>query len=130
MSRKSEFEALGAPLKNFRASWSAVNETERLVVLFLWKDLLEDGVYEDRDDGLKGDWTKLFGNKERMGHIRWSRTNAASKFTAVVGRAEDTKAVPRRIARNQSFERYRMEFTRFDETTGEFTAKVLKRLDV
>jgi hypothetical protein len=128
-SKTEAFEHFGVQLENVRWSWSGVSEDGQTVALVLWQDGVKgrDGElrYHD-DDDLDAEWRKRTGAKRRIEHLKHAVGNRDGKFRAIIAKAVDTRADPRQIEKCFPQQDVWWQIDTFDETTGAFTAHVLR----
>jgi hypothetical protein len=110
-------------------SWSGVSESGSTVVVVLWQDGVKgrDGnlVYLD-DKELDAEWRQRIGNKRRIEHLIHARDKLSGRFRAVIAKAVDAKADPRKIEKcfPQTDAQWQLDY--LDETTGAFRAHIVR----
>ncbi len=128
-TKTEAFEFFGTKLTNARWSWSAASPSGDVVAIVLWQDAVMgkngDLTYSDEMD-LDAEWRKRPGHAERNRHLALSRDRLGGQFRAVIARAVDTTADPRKIAGCFPQEQAMWRLVSFDESTGAFTAEVIK----
>ena len=120
------FRRAGVTAKNQRWSWSARSADGRIVVMTLWKDLLDYKakpiVYSTFDRENLSVWVDRPGNHERLENLIWARDHCEGLFRVVITTAKDTKAQTRAIENAHYQERMVMKLIDLNEQTGEFRA--------
>lgn len=122
------FGFFGTRLRNPRFDLSARNETDRTVVLALWRDQLDYSrpavSYRLRRTGgtTVPEWIDMPGNRARLADLQWAREHCNGCFRVVIIEATDPVAEPRVIAGASPQQMMVMKLTELDEETGEFTA--------
>ncbi|MHC9420583.1 hypothetical protein ACYZX9_18500 [Sphingomonas citri] len=128
-TKTEAFEFFGAKLTNARWSWSGLSPEEDVVAIVLWQDGVRgkngEMTYAD-DQDLDAEWRRRPGHAERNRHLALCRDKLDGRFRAVIARAVDTSADPRQIAACFPQEQAVWKLSSFDETTGAFTAEVVK----
>lgn len=99
------------------------------VAVVLWQDGVKgrDGalVYLDDQDP-EAEWRQRIGNKRRIQHLKHAREALNGKFRAIVAKAVDVNADPRKIEKCFPQEGVVWKLDSLDEETGAFTAHVLR----
>ena len=129
-SKTEAFAHYDVEMENTRWSWSGVSADGRSAVLVLWADRIRrdpDGkwIYEDERD-LDAAWRKRSGHTARVRHLTHISDELGGKFNAIIARAEDVNASPRKIASCYPHEGVIWTLTRFDPTTGAFAASAAR----
>jgi hypothetical protein len=122
------FKAAGVAAKNPRWSWSARSADGKVIVLTLWKDLID---YKARPISYNSfaredlaNWMNRPGNRERLENLIWSRDHCGGLFRVVITTAKDVNAQPREIEDAYYQPRMVMKLVDLNEVTGEFCAVV------
>jgi hypothetical protein len=120
------FKKAGVTAKNPRWSWSARSADGKVVVITLWKDLID---YKTRPISYSSFarenlsiWTNRPGNRERLENLRWARDHCGGLFRVVITTAKDINAEPREIQDAYYQPRMVMKLVDLNEVTGEFYA--------
>lgn len=128
-TKTTAFGFFDVKLENVQWSWSGVSEGGDTVAIVLWQDGVKgrDGnlVYHD-DEDLEAEWRERTGNKRRIIHLAHAVSRLEGRFRAVIAKAEDITADPRKIARCFPQEGVFWQIDSLDETTGAFTAHVIR----
>jgi hypothetical protein len=128
------FKAAGVAAKNPRWSWSARSADGKVVVLTLWKDLID---YKSRPISYNSfarenlsKWINRPGNRERLENLRWARDHCRGLFRVVITTAKDVNAEPREIQEAHYQSRMVMKLLDLNEITGEFRAVIVDEIAV
>ena len=129
-TKKSSFEHFGTKQTNVYQSWSAMSEDMRTVAVTIWKDQMKfkDGkliwdtfnLPENQSNNL---WKDMFGNRERIQHLKHCRDKLNGLFRVVITVAKDVNALPREISDCYPLEGIWMKLDKLDEDTGECYAE-------
>jgi len=114
-------------MENTRWSWSGVSADGQSAVLVLWadgvrRDSAGNFIYEDNKD-LDAEWRRRPGHSARVRHLLHVRDALGGEFNAIIARAEDVKAEPRKIQSCYPHEGVVWTLTSFEPATGAFTAR-------
>lgn len=126
-SKTDAFAHYGVEMENTRWSWSGVSDDGQFAVLVLWADNVRrdaegNFIYEDNKD-LDAEWRRRPGHTARVRHLLHVRDQLAGKFNAIIARAEDRNASPRKIQSCYPHKGVVWRLTNFDPSTGAFTAQ-------
>lgn len=125
-TKTKSFAHFGASTTNQRWSWSARSDDGKVVVMTLWKDLLEysaDSIsYNTFDSDVVHEWENQLGIRERIENLKWARDKCDGQFRVIITVAEDPAATPRKIAKCFPHDRLIMKISELNEETGEFIA--------
>ena len=129
-SKTDAFAHYNVEMENTRWSWSGVSDDGTSAVLVFWADGVRrdaDGnfIYAD-DDDLDADWRRGPGHTARVRHLCHVQDILGGKFNAVIARAEDKNASPRKIASCYPHEGVTWTLTKFDPSTGAFAARATR----
>ena len=128
-TKTDAFAHFGTIPDNTRWSWSAESTNGDTVVLVLWQDVVKrrDGAltYAD-DEDLDAAWRRRPGHSARVRHLKHCRDHLDGRFRAIIAKAEDVKADPRKIESCFPQRDVWWQLDSFDEKTGAFTAHVVK----
>ncbi len=125
-SKTEAFAHFGVSLDNVRWSWSGISDDEQTVVILLWQDGVRGNPprYADEED-LDAEWRTRLGHHARVRHLKHCVEKLDGNFRAVIARAENVTADPRKIASCFPHQKAVWKIDSFDETSGAFTAHVL-----
>lgn len=129
-SKTDAFARYDVEMDNTRWSWSGLSDDGASAVLVLWADGVRrdaDGhfIYAD-DDDLDAAWRRGPGHTARVRHLCHVRDELGGKFNAVIARAEDKTASPRKIESCYPHEGVIWTLTKFDPMTGAFSARAAR----
>lgn len=128
-TKTTAFDHFGVHLENVQWSWSGGSDGGETVAVVLWQDGVKgrDGnlIYHD-DEDLDAEWRERIGNKRRIIHLAHSIDQLGGRFRAVIAKAEDITADPRKITRCFPQEGVYWQIDSLDRTTGAFTAHVIR----
>ncbi len=120
------FKEAGVTAKNPRWSWSARSEDGKVVVMTLWKDLIDYKAkpisYNTFDRENLSAWVDRLGNRERLENLKWVRNHCDGRFRVIITTAKDVKADRREIEDAHYQARMIMKLGELNEITGEFRA--------
>jgi hypothetical protein len=120
------FRRAGVTAKNRRWSWSARSADGKIVVMTLWKDLIDYRskpiAYSTFDRENLTIWVNRPGNRERLENLIWARERCDGIFRVVIATAKDVNADTREIEDAHYHERLIMKLVELNEDTGEFRA--------
>ena len=120
------FKKAGVVAKNPRWSWSARSEDGKVVVMTLWKDLIDYKAkpisYSTFSRENLSVWIDRPGNRERLENLKWARDHCEGLFRVVITTAKDTNADTREIEDAHYQARMIMKLVELNEQTGEFRA--------
>jgi hypothetical protein len=68
------------------------------------------------------EWQDRPGNRERIDNLKWAQDHCDGLMRVVVVVAKDPNVNPREIAESYPRKNLIMKLTKFNETTGEFSA--------
>jgi hypothetical protein len=120
------FKKAGATAKNPRWSWSARSKNGKVVLMTLWKDLINYKTnpisYSTFDrENLSVSIDKP-GNRERLENLKWVRDHCDGLFRVIITTAKDVKADTREIEDAHFQARMIMKLVELREETGELRA--------
>jgi|ERR1051325_8465881 hypothetical protein len=127
-NKTEAFAHFGVQLDNVRWSWSGVSANSGVVAVLLWQDAVKgrEGQLSYADDeDLDAPWRERLGHAARVRHLAHCRDHLDGRFRAVIARAVDVNADPRKIASCFPHEGATWKLDHLDESTGAFTAHVL-----
>jgi hypothetical protein len=128
-TKTTAFGHFGVTLENVQWSWSGISDDAQTVAVVLWQDGVKgrDGglVYLDDEDPA-AEWRQRIGNKRRVQHLRHALEALDGKFRAIVAKAVDVHADPRKIEKCFPQEDVFWRVDSLDDITGAFTAHVLR----
>ena len=128
-TKTEAFDHFGVSLENVQWSWSGISLDEQTVALVLWQDAVKgrhgELTYND-DQELDAEWRQRIGNKRRIEHLRHAMTNLDGKFRAVIAKAEDVTADPRKIAKCFPQEGAFWSLDYLDDESGAFRAHIVR----
>lgn len=118
------FAFFGTVPRNPRWAWSAVSPDGQTVAVTIWDHKLKpDGSVDYFDPAKRSLWMNRLGNRDRIRNLRHALEHCDGKFRVVRVIAKDPKAEPKRIKDRIADPHTIMQIIRFDEETGEFTAR-------
>jgi hypothetical protein len=122
------FAHYGTKPKNTRWSWSGRSDDGQTVSVTLWQDRFTDQGRTYRvAAGDFGDVTKSkHGYAEFLENLQHAKTHLDGLVRVVVARAEDTTAIPRKIASCHPQDKLIMRVVQLDTEVGSF---VLERIE-
>lgn len=128
-NKTTSFAHFGVDLVNTRWSWSGRSADQSVVALVLWQDGVKgrngDLTYDDTEDPT-AEWRSRPGSTERMQLLKYCRDALGGRFRAVIAVAVDVTADPRQIERCFPQKGVFWQLDDFDETSGAFTAHVIR----
>jgi len=128
-TKTDAFAHFGVTLDNVQWSWSGVSADRDTVAVVLWQDGVKGRngalVYLDNEE-LDAEWRDRIGNKYRIKHLRHAMDHLDGKFRAIIAKALDVNADPRKIAKCFPQEDVFWKIDSLDNITGAFTAHVLR----
>jgi hypothetical protein len=123
MSQRQEaFAAFGTTLRNVQWSWSARSEGGRTVVITAWQDYFQGRTYIFPPQSVEQQ--KRPGFHELIENLVWAREQCGGRVRAVISRAEDPKADPRKVVSSQPA-RFAMQLRDLDTETGAYTCEIV-----
>lgn len=126
-SLKEAFAYFGAVKTNPVWGWAARSPDGATVAITMWEDQMEevDGriIYDVTHRGDLEVWRNRDGNKDRIRQLQWAIEHCHGLVRSVIVRAEDPKAVPRKVVSSEAHPTLIMRISRLDEETGEFYAE-------
>lgn len=128
-TKTEAFAYFNVELENVRWSWSGLSKDGDVLALVLWQDALKgtNGELRYRDDEeLDAEWRERIGAKRRIEHLKHAVTHLDGRFHAVIAKAVDTTADPRKIEKCFPQQDTAWQIDSFDENTGAFTAHALR----
>jgi hypothetical protein len=126
-SKTDAFAHYDVEMENTRWSWSGISDDGRSAVLVLWADRVRrdpsgNFIYED-DKDLDAAWGRRPGHSARVRHLIHVRDELGGRFNAIIARAEDVNASPRKIDSCYPHEGVIWTLTKFDPSSGAFAAR-------
>lgn len=133
-NKKSAFEFYNTRQTNERWGWSAISDDGTVVAVTVWKDLIKledknpyyDGFDEHHENTIHL-WGDQTGNEDRKKHLKHALEYLDGEVRVVVTIAEDVTAHPRVIKEVYPYNDLWFKIVRFDENTGQFSLKFLRR---
>ncbi len=113
---------------NVQWSWSARNESEKIVVVTLWQDEFKkvDGKLVYARGALWDDAKRRNGHNELMKNLRWALDNCDGWLKVIIAIPKDKNARPRSI--DECFpSKMQIRVVELDEATGEFALEALSQ---
>jgi hypothetical protein len=131
-TKTSAFGHFNVPLENVQWSWSGISDDKSTVAVVLWQDGVKGRggapTYHD-DDDLEAEWRDRIGNHRRIQHLKHAVEHLGGRFRAVIAKAVDVTADPRKIERCFPQEGAFWEVDYLDESTGAFRAHIVRETD-
>jgi hypothetical protein len=127
MSRREDaFAAFGTKLRNVQWSWSARSQDGSKVVATFWQDrFYRDGQRQMYAfPALSADERSRPGFRELVENLTWARDHCGGQVRAVISRAKDPNADPRKIINSRARHDIILQLVAFDQETGAHTCEV------
>ncbi|MCA1661464.1 MAG: hypothetical protein LC648_04625 [Novosphingobium sp.] len=128
-TKTEAFDHFGIELENVQWSWSGMSADGGTVAVVLWQDAVKGRngqlTYHD-DEELDAGWRQRIGNKRRIEHLRHAIDRLEGKFRAVIAKAEDLDADPRKIEKCFPQDGAVWQIDYLDELTGAFRAHIVR----